>query len=45
MGFDKVADHARADAEYIVSAVFARELGSDPNNDDVHYLANTSRSF
>jgi L-lactate dehydrogenase complex protein LldF len=26
-----------------VAAVFARELGSDPENDDVHYLAKTQR--
>jgi L-lactate dehydrogenase complex protein LldF len=26
-----------------VAEVFARELGSDPNNDDIHYLATTQR--
>jgi L-lactate dehydrogenase complex protein LldF len=26
-----------------VAEVFARELGSDPNNDDIHYLANIQR--
>jgi L-lactate dehydrogenase complex protein LldF len=26
-----------------VAKVFARELGSDPNNDDIHYLAATQR--
>jgi L-lactate dehydrogenase complex protein LldF len=26
-----------------VAEVFARKLGSDPNNDDIHYLANTQR--
>jgi L-lactate dehydrogenase complex protein LldF len=27
-----------------VAEVFARELGSDPNNDDIHYLATTQRN-